>query len=241
MTGGRSTGLLVKLLALGLSTMIGVAVAEVGVRLLRPQFLSVWANTKDGMTVHRTNIRGYTTRRGKQFETNSIGMRDREHMRTKTPGSYRILLFGDSFMEATQVEWEDSLPHLLEKKLAARLGQPVEVINLSVSSWGTDAQLAYFERYASDYAPDLVLIAMTLHNDVSDNLAEQYYHIEAGELRHRPALELPLLMALRQKTQGWLAGHSQLYQLVVRSLPHRARGGKIGVPPGPPPRPTLRR
>ncbi len=142
MTSGRSTGLLVKLVALGLSIMIGVAVAEVGVRLLRPQSLSVWAMTKDGIVVHRANIRGYTTVHGKQFETNSTGMRDREHTRTKAPGSYRILLFGDSYMEATQVEWEDSLPYLLEKKLAARLGQPVEVINLSVSGWGTDAQLA---------------------------------------------------------------------------------------------------
>ncbi len=113
MTDRRSTRLLVKLLALGLSTMIGVAVAEFGVRLLRPQSLSVWAMTKDGMVVHRTNIRGYTTRHGKQFETNSIGMRDREHTRTKAPDSYRILLFGDSIMEATQDKWEDSRPRLL--------------------------------------------------------------------------------------------------------------------------------
>jgi lysophospholipase L1-like esterase len=209
------------LVALCLSTIIGIAVAEVGVRLLRPQFLSVWAMTKDDIVVHRANIRGFTTVHGKRFETNSIGMRDSERTRTKAPGSYRILLFGDSFMEATQVEWEDSLPYLLEKKLAARLGQPVEVINLSVSGWGTDAQLAYFERHASDYVPDLVLIAMTLHNDVADNLAEQYHQFEAGELRNRPAQELPPFMALRQKTQEWLAGHSQLYQLVVGSL--RAR------------------
>jgi len=223
LTVRKFNGLFFKLLMLGLSTMIGIALAEVGVRLLRPQSLGVWVMTKDQMVVHRANIRGHTTIHGKRFETNSIGMRDLERKRTKATGSYRILLLGDSFMEATQVEREDALPHLLEKNLAARLKQPVEVINLSVSGWGTDTQLAYFERHAFDYAPDLILIAMTLHNDISDNLARQYHRIEAGELHNIPQQDLPPLVALRQRTQEWLAGHSQFYQLVVRNLPHRAR------------------
>ncbi len=222
MSGGRAAGLAAKLLALGISALVGLGIAELGVRLLRPQSLSVWAMTDDGLVIHRRGIRSHVTAHGKRFETNAIGMRDRDHPRRKPDGHYRILLFGDSFMEAAQVEFEDSLPHQLERDLSERLDRPVDVVNLAVSGWGTDAQLAYFERHASDYEPDLVLIAMTLHNDVRDNLAEQYHDLESGRLEARPVATLPLRQALRQRVQEWLAGHSHLYQLFVGSL--RARG-----------------
>ena len=219
MTAQRRGALLFKLLALALSSALGLLFAEAGVRLVRPQSLGVWAMTRDQFVVHQANIEGFTTLQGKRFDTNSVGMRDAEHALEKPADTFRILILGDSFMEAMQVEWADSLPALLEQKLTKSLGRRIEVINQAVSGWGTDVQLGYLERYGLPYEPDLVLLAMTPHNDISDN-ATLLFHRESDSGIMEPVenTDRALLPFAAHKVREWLSGHSHLYQLAVGSL-----------------------
>ena len=193
-----------------MSSVMGLLLAEAGVRLARPQSLSVWSMTRERFVIHRPNLRDVETAHGKRFDTNSIGMRDGEHAIQKDPKTYRIVILGDSFMEATQVEWADSLPALLEANLSDALHQPVEVINLAVSGWGTDVQLGYLERYGLAYRPDLVLLAMTPHNDISDNFS-LLYHRPGADGRTLTAVDdaeirMNLLPFVSHKVREWLAG-----------------------------------
>lgn len=197
--------------SLGISLLVG----ELVTATFFPKNLGMWGMTRDGLTTHVPNVSVFLTRFGHRVDINSHGMRDREHDVAKPVGTIRILVLGDSFMEANQVPFEDSFPSLLEANLRARVGRPVEVINASVSGWGTDDELTYLTRYGLRFQPDIVLVAMTLHNDVQDNLAEEFHAFEQGGLRERPQMDIPAREYAVLQIKEYLASHSHLYQVLL--------------------------
>ena len=100
---------------------------------------------------------------------NSKGLRDVEHDYEKEEGVFRIVVLGDSFMEAYQVPLEQSFPRLLEKNLNKRLSKKVEVINLGVGGYGTAQEYLYLKEEGLKYKPDLVILAFLGCNDVRNN------------------------------------------------------------------------
>lgn len=211
-----------------LSTFIALICAEIILRFLYPQQLAVWYTTRDGMVIHPPNTTVSLTKFDQKVRFNSFGMRDREHPIEKPDGTFRVLLLGDSFMEALQVSFEESFPYLLEKRLQEALHQPVEVINAAVSGWGTDAQLTYLKRYAYRFKPDLILVAMTLHNDVLDNQAEEFHILVDGKPLEKPIQKMPFKEYALLKVKDFLASHSHLFQLVRKfkyrkTLPQAAK------------------
>jgi len=200
------------------SVVLALLIGEVTVRILYPQQLGTWIFTRDGLTLHFSNHTGKSLRFGHDIQTNSFGMRDREHALKKEPSTFRILVLGDSFMEALQVKFDDSFPSLLEKQLQKSMGRFVEVINASVSGWGTDDELTYLVREGARFEPDLIIVAMTLHNDVSDNLVEEYHEFEDGVLVERPISLVPWPSFALLKIKEWLAANSQMYQVVLRAI-----------------------
>ena len=97
---------------------------------------------------------------------NSQGLRDVEHTPTATPGVRRIVVLGDSFMEAYQVELEESLPRRLEAQLGS---ERVEVINLGVGGYGTAQESLALDEQGLRFAPDVVVLAFYADNDVHNN------------------------------------------------------------------------
>jgi lysophospholipase L1-like esterase len=199
------------------SVLFALLVGEGIIRTMQPQSLGNWTYTRDGLTLHLPNTTQFSYKFGHQIVTNSVGMRDREHNLTKLPGVYRILVLGDSFMEANQVKFEYAFVSLLEQRLKEAADQPIEVINASVSGWGTDDELVYFMREGIKYRPDLVLVAMTLHNDVSDNLREEYHEFKNGRIQERPVMLMPRGPFIVLKMKEWMASHSHLYHVVLRA------------------------
>jgi hypothetical protein len=199
-----------------ISLTVAIALSEVFLRLYAPQALGTWDLTRDGLTTHVPNMTQYVKTYDQTVSTNSFGMRDREHAVEKAADVYRILLLGDSFMEAFQVRFEESFPHQLERVLNDSSTRKVEVINASVSGWGTDDELTYLVRYGRSFRPDLILVAMTLHNDVSDNLAEEFHTFSGGQLYEKPRQEIPFPDYAVLKVKTYLASHSHLTQLFYK-------------------------
>jgi len=193
------------------STCLMLVVSELVLRLFYPQQLGVWHQTRDGLAIHRPNSR--IKYLGHEVLINSLGMRDREHSIKKKDGTFRILLLGDSFMEALQVPFDESFPKLLEDRLRESGSQNVEVINVAVSGWGTEDELAYLVRYGKRLEPDLVLVAMTLHNDVSDNLREQFYTLNDSRLLPKPIQQTPTVEYWSIRLKGFVASHFHIFQL----------------------------
>ncbi len=103
---------------------------------------------------------------------NADGRRDPGYPLAKPAGTYRIVVLGDSYSEAMQVEREQAYWALLPSRLEAcnfARGKAIEVLNFGVSGYGTAQQLLALQARAAAYRPDLVLLQFTNGNDVSDN------------------------------------------------------------------------
>jgi hypothetical protein len=102
---------------------------------------------------------------------NAEGWRDRPHAKYKPEGVVRVLVLGDSFMEANHVRFEDALPARLEH-LISTAERRIEVINFGVSGYGTLQEYLVFKAFGRQYQPDVVALAMYLSNDLNDNSHE---------------------------------------------------------------------
>src|SRR4029079_10707424 len=111
----------------------------------------------------------------------SLGLRDVERRREKPPGTYRVVLIGDSYVEDQQVPFDSCLSRRLERRLAGTGGRQVEVWNCGVSGWTTGQEWMYLRHVAATFHPDLVVLAFLSGNDVADALPEH-----ATSLRNRP-------------------------------------------------------
>jgi len=213
----RLTRVLVGGLVVVVALIVSVALGEVSLRLFYPQPLGVWHHDPAGLALHWPGRATYLPQFGQTVSINSAGMRDREHAVEKSPGVFRILVLGDSFMEALQVPFERSFPSLLERALAQQTGKHVEVVNASVSGWGTDDELQYLETYGRAWKPDLILVAMTLHNDISDNLRERFHTVKGGAVTATVGEPASFWRYRIVLLQGFLATRSHAFQLLNRA------------------------
>jgi hypothetical protein len=168
----------------------------------------------------RPNAEGWFHSEGEAFvRINSAGYRDRERSVAKPAGTFRIVVLGDSMIEALQVDLEKTFAALLERRLnecGAFSGRKIEVLNLGVSSYGTAQQLLTFRYYGAAYSPDLVLAAFFAGNDVRNNssvlepdkvrpffrlegctLVEDRSFAESAEFRRRTSILRSVLAQLR--------------------------------------------
>lgn len=192
-----------KLIAIGFGLLIGLFLAECGVRYY-------WYGS-DGFSYSRLNsfkplgFSGLMQRaendsilwelqpnldtlfKFKDFSTNSLGMRDREYSIKKPANTKRIVVIGDSFAMGSGVSNTENYPALIEQMFANE-GDSVniEVLNFGVGGYGLRNYVAVLNEKAMAYDPDLVIIGFCGGNDF---LLPQKKHLE-GKLRLRPPLEM---------------------------------------------------
>ena len=108
------------------------------------------------------------------MQTNNVGQRGRDIPVEKPPGTFRILVLGDSFVEAYQVGERERFLARLEDQLNEEhwgSGGPTrfEVIDGGCGGWGTAQEYLYWQEEGRAYQPDMVLLAFFVGNDVGDN------------------------------------------------------------------------
>jgi hypothetical protein len=135
---------------------------------------------------------------------------------------------------------------VLEERLRAcpaAGGRDVEVINFGVSGYGTAQELLTLREKVWDYAPDLVLLAVTTNNDITDNSRAlkrtdevPYFVFREGRLALDDSFRDTRAFRLRSSPLGrlgaWLrdssrvaqAIHQAQYALKARLAQRRARG-----------------
>ncbi len=100
---------------------------------------------------------------GTRWETNSLGLRDREYPKERPPGTMRIALLGDSIACGWGVKQSERFEELWEEQLneACVGGQKVEVWNFSVPGHSPGARWKHFELVGQDMDFDLVVYEAT--------------------------------------------------------------------------------
>ncbi len=162
-----------KLFAILFGVAFGLVLVEIGLRVIGYSYPEFYvADAQRGYAL-RPNMEGWYRKEGEAYvHINRDGLRDREHIKTKPANTFRIAVLGDSFVEALQVPFEESFSHVVEQQLRScrtLAGRDIEVINFGVSGYGTAQELITLRNQVWQYTPDLVLLAMTTNNDISDN------------------------------------------------------------------------
>jgi len=169
---------------------------------------------------------------------NGNGLRDRD-IPYERHGGFRVLVLGDSFIEAHQVDIEQSVTKRIERALAARpsVPHPVEVINAGVSAFGTDNELLYYLHEGSKYRADLILLAFFTGNDVMENHHEliglrgvpyprkPYFELVDGRLvvRDHPLPPERTIVRWKRDLRQLLERRAALYRLLsALALPRQA-------------------
>lgn len=161
------------------SCLVALLLGEVLVRFLAPQQLivkrpDVWRPLDTLGWAHRPQVDAAlnTGERKVRFVTDARGFR--VGLKAARLTSRRVLLLGDSFMEAMQVEYERSTAGLLEAGLTERLGTPVAISNAAVAGWDPPQYLLQARSTLGQERFDLVLVALYLGNDVVPRRVERY-------------------------------------------------------------------
>jgi lysophospholipase L1-like esterase len=220
----------------------------------QPDGVLGYVHRPDWETVHATDEFQVTV------HTNALGLRGAPARAEKEPGTYRILVIGDSFAFGFGVADDETFPAVLGRTLAPPPGfRRVEVLNAGVAGWSADQYWLFLQTRGFALAPDLVLLALT-ENDPGD-LAWNRLELGAGGLpvRAQPTRRMidqsgrmryleggPLaLPSLSFPGQAWLADHSQLYhwlrfRIAKLWIARKLRGeerrlrAEAGTPPGGP-------
>ena len=177
-----------------------------------------------------------------EFQTyvhiNSKGLRDQEYSYEKPAGTFRILVLGDSFADALEVDLEDAFHEVLESLLNERLDMPVEVINGGVWGYGNDLELLFYRLEGYKYQPDLVLLAFQSTSDVLENHREMetrymgqvykpFFVLEGGELTLTgwpfpvESIKSPPPQGLVESVKAWLTSNSRFYHVAGRIVKRR--------------------
>lgn len=153
------------------SVIVALVAGEVATRVLKPQQLlirrpDIWQPVDTLGWAHRPYVSTTinTGERTVHVFTDSIGFRVGEAGRPDA--DVDVLILGDSFMAALQVEYEQSIAGLLEARLSRDRGQPVAVWNGGVGAWQPAQYLLRAEQMLATSHFDVVLVAVYLGNDI---------------------------------------------------------------------------
>ena len=173
-----------RLLGIGLASLLTLVLSEVAARIvvgrdyssvlqldpvvlhrLRPGaekfFLHEPANG-GGRVLVRVNSDGY---RGEELDAGA---------RT------RVVVFGDSFIEAEVSEEAATYVEQLEDALAQGLGRDVEVVNAGVVAYGPDQVAVRMPQDLARLAPALAVVAIYAGNDYGDLLRNKIVRLDAS-------------------------------------------------------------
>ena len=205
------------------SVTLSLFVTEIGLRLFGMAYCTGNWDRNDRVlgTVFIPGAKGvYKSVNGQVLiKINSLGLRDEELPIEKPKEEKRILVLGDSYVEALQVPLEQSFLKLLEDKL---LSNNILVINGGHSGYGQAEQLLLWRSKGRALSPDLVILFFS-SNDIIDN------SIELDPWQKRPyflliedgTLQLVNKSPDPSRLKTFLGEHFYLYHFV------RIRGGVI--------------
>jgi len=139
-----------------------------------------------------------------RWHNNAQGFRhDRPTSALPGDGVLRILSLGDSFTAGYRVGQDETFSYLLEQRAAALAGVDAAEVLISVIEQPT-AGLDYLERYGLQLDPDLVLLGLTLGNDLVQTWGSLHpagtYRWQGSQLRLNPAADASTIESIARQT-----------------------------------------
>ncbi len=189
--------------------------AEAAVRVVAPQQLitirpDLWQPADTVGWLHRPGVSTEinTGERTVSIHTDLDGFRVGEDGRVSEGAE--VLILGDSFIEALQVEYEQSVSGFLQETLPALAGQPVAVRNAAVGGWDPDQYVLRAETLLAERSYALVITAVYLGNDIIDRRRD---YVAPREAVTRHSLRLPRRLSREEFINAILAPVNDLLEI----------------------------
>ncbi len=149
-----------------------------------------------------------------EIRINSQSLREDRDYGEKSPGTFRILLVGDSQTFNGAVPLELTFGKQLEKHLNTRYDSiEFEVLNAGVPGYNNGNQLAFLEKYGAALEPDMVILGF-YHNDIlTNNTGTTTIKIRDGYMISEHENLNPI--SLPYPVKRFLRLHSHLYFYVM--------------------------
>ena len=169
------------------SLVISPVLGEALVRVVHPQQLvvlrpDIWQPVEGFGWRHRELVDTVVnTGEGLvHFRTDEVGRRI-NFMAPSHNGEHvvRILVLGDSFLEALQVENEETTAELLRGRLEERYGKPVKVDNTAVAGWDPNHYLLQAKTSLTKNRYDFGIVFLYIGNDIVGSKRESFRPREA--------------------------------------------------------------
>lgn len=169
-----------------ISLIVGLAIAEVVVRVVQPSRIRV-VQLKKFRESERAKFSKYDPMLGwsgladanddfqwadvlHHVRQNRYGYRGKGYEFKRTDKK-RLLVLGDSFVWGFGVDNENIFTSVMEKEAKGE----IEVVNTGVSGYGTDQELLLWREQAHKWKPDHVLLMVTVTNDLLDVTSSSRY------------------------------------------------------------------
>ena len=227
----RARRLFPKLLLILFGFLLGGILSEIALRVAGYSYPEFYSLDQSRGYALRPGAEGWYRKEGKAYvRINSDGLRDQEHSLTKPPDTIRIAVLGDSYPEALPVSLDEAFWWVMGKKLqecGAFPSKKIEVLNFAVSGYGTAQELLTLRDQVWKYSPDLVMLAVTTNNDITDNLRAlkktdeiPYFIYRNNQLTLDDSFKNSRAFRLRQsgisRLGRWLRDHSRVVQAITQ-------------------------
>lgn len=134
----------------------------------------------------------------------------------------RILAIGDSYVEALQVPYEQTMTWRLQEALTRATGKRVEVACAGVSGWGPSQYLFQSRRKMASGRYDLQLVFVYIENDLEVRRAQDYPPLHPSTWHSfrvpRNSSRAELVDALLRPVNDWMELRSEAFILARNRL-----------------------
>jgi hypothetical protein len=111
------------------------------------------------------------------WKTNKDSFRGNE---LKVKPQTRIIVYGDSSIEARYSKLENTYVQKLENYLQESGIKGIEAVNAGVVGFGPDQSLIRFAKEVDIYNPDIVIFSITTHNDFGDIIRNRLFELDSN-------------------------------------------------------------
>lgn len=226
----RARRLFARLSIIILGFLLGGVLAEIVLRVAGYSYPEFYTLDQSRGYALRPGAEGWYRKESEAYvRINSDGLRDREHSLTKPPDTIRIAVLGDSYPEALPVSLEETFWWVMGRKVQECDASPVkiEVLNFGVSGYGTAQELLTLREQVWKYSPDIVMLAVTTNNDITDNSRAlkkteeiPYFVYHDNHLTLDDSFRNSRAFRLRQsgisRFGRWLRDHSRVVQAITQ-------------------------
>jgi hypothetical protein len=162
--------------------------------------------------VHEPNSHGFFM--GQDVRINSLGLRDREFSLEKPPGTYRILMLGDSTTFGWGVSLDDTAAKILEKELNEQPPpgyQRFEVINAGTGNYDTVQEVELYKTRGRELHPDMVILVYFINDPEPVPRQRNILLIDRSYLIAFLTNRLDGVLRKTGTRPGWKAYYASLY------------------------------